>query len=269
MSIFKKGHIPHNKHPAKFKECDFCKIIFEIPRRNPKTRFCSHKCSTDSMKGIPKGIEHRKNISKNHKRYWANHKMTSEHKEKSTRHFFGNKYAYKDGSTPEQKRIRNSREMLLWKKLIYARDGYRCVICSSNKEINAHHIKSFAKYPEYRFALSNGITLCHICHKEVHRSMKAQASGCVPVTTDYAALAETVKIGIKVKGKAGDNNEEFKKSLIEILKSDERQEVLREELLKNKNMFSWELVAKQWQNQLFVSAKVDLVELLSAKAQSV
>lgn len=97
-------------------------------------------------------------------------------------------------------------------------------------------------------------------------AMKAQASGCVPVTTDYAALAETVKIGIKVKGKAGDNNEEFKKSLIEILKSDERQEVLREELLKNKNMFSWELVAKQWQNQLFVSAKVDLVELLSAKA---
>lgn len=97
-------------------------------------------------------------------------------------------------------------------------------------------------------------------------AMKAQASGCVPVTTDYAALAETVKTGIKIKGKAGDNNEEFKKSLIEILKDEKRQEEYREELLNNKNMFSWELVAKQWQNQLFASEKAGLVELLTAKA---
>lgn len=96
-------------------------------------------------------------------------------------------------------------------------------------------------------------------------AMKAQASGCVPVTTDYAALAETVKTGIKIKGKAGDNNEEFKKSLIEILKDEKRQEEYREELLNNKSIFSWELVAKQWQNQLFASEKVGLVELLSAK----
>lgn len=96
-------------------------------------------------------------------------------------------------------------------------------------------------------------------------AMKAQVSGCVPVTTDYAALAETVKTGIKIKGKAGDNNEEFKKSLIEILKDEKRQEEYRKELLNNKIIFSWELVAKQWQNQLFASEKAGLGELLSAK----
>ena len=118
--------------------------------------------------------------------------------------------------------------------------------------------KEFAKSGVYAYP-------CEFSEISCISAMKAQASLCVPVTTDYAALAETVKIGIKIKGKAGDNNEEFKKSLIEILKDEKRQEVLREELLRNKNMFSWELVAKQWQNQLFVSAKVDLVELLSAK----
>ena len=40
-------------------------------------------------------------------------------------------------------------------------------MCGDNKggKLNAHHIKSFADYPELRFEVSNGITYCEDCHK--------------------------------------------------------------------------------------------------------
>jgi 2-polyprenyl-3-methyl-5-hydroxy-6-metoxy-1,4-benzoquinol methylase len=83
--------------------------------------------------------------------------------------------------------------------------------------------------------------------------MKAQACGCVPVCTDYAALDETIKGGVKVKGKCGegDTNERFKEALIKVLKDTDYQEQLRKEL-PPKEIFSWEKVAKKWIDELFV-----------------
>jgi glycosyltransferase involved in cell wall biosynthesis len=83
-------------------------------------------------------------------------------------------------------------------------------------------------------------------------AMKAQACGCVPVCTDYAALNETVKGGVKVNGKADDPLvvEKFKTELLKVLKDTEYQEKLRSEL-PDKEIFSWENVAKKWDKDLF------------------
>lgn len=56
----------------------------------------------------------------------------------------------------------------LWSRFIRTRDGNRCVICNSKKRLSAHHVirKSFWKH--LRFQTGNGITLCHICHKDPH-----------------------------------------------------------------------------------------------------
>jgi glycosyltransferase involved in cell wall biosynthesis/2-polyprenyl-3-methyl-5-hydroxy-6-metoxy-1,4-benzoquinol methylase len=83
--------------------------------------------------------------------------------------------------------------------------------------------------------------------------IKAQACGCVPVCTDYAALEETVRGGVKVTGKCGegDTNERFKEALIKVLKDTDYQEKLRSEL-PDKEVFSWGKVAKKWIEELFI-----------------
>ena len=70
--------------------------------------------------------------------------------------------------TPQD--IRNSKEYADWRKSVYERDKYTCQHCGQvGGELNAHHIKPFAQYKELRFELSNGLTLCVECHREVHR----------------------------------------------------------------------------------------------------
>lgn len=74
---------------------------------------------------------------------------------------------WKGGITPINKAIRASREYKLWQIAVFKRDNKTCVFCgykSSNNE--ADHIKPFSDYPELRFAIDNGRTLCKPCHRK-------------------------------------------------------------------------------------------------------
>lgn len=79
---------------------------------------------------------------------------------------------WKGGVTSEHQRIRHSPEIKQWRKDVFKRDNYTCVLCGRrNKKgdkvvLNADHIKPFSKYPELRTVLDNGRTLCVECHKK-------------------------------------------------------------------------------------------------------
>lgn len=53
-----------------------------------------------------------------------------------------------------------------WSKNIKDRDGWRCRIQDHNCQgkVVAHHILPWAKFPELRYKLNNGITLCQFHH---------------------------------------------------------------------------------------------------------
>jgi len=73
---------------------------------------------------------------------------------------------WKGGITPINQAIRNSIEYKQWRKAVFERDKYTCLICGQvGGELNAHHIKPFNKFPELRFVVSNGVTMCIKCHK--------------------------------------------------------------------------------------------------------
>lgn len=67
--------------------------------------------------------------------------------------------------------IRQSLSYRLWREQVFRRDKYTCVCCDAKSGngkkvvLNADHIKPFALFPELRFAIDNGRTLCESCHK--------------------------------------------------------------------------------------------------------
>ena len=75
-------------------------------------------------------------------------------------------WAWKGGITPINVKIRNSIKYKQWRTAVFKRDKYMCQRCGQwGGKLNADHIKDFAYYPELRFQISNGQTLCINCHK--------------------------------------------------------------------------------------------------------
>src|SRR3990167_5919079 len=138
--------------------CEWCKkMIYDWPsNKRFKHIFCGLKCRG-------KYFWTKKNPAKKSsvKRILRNQKLG-----KKNPQFSGaNSSNWKGGVTPEIRRIRNSDEYALWRKAVFVRDNYTCIWCGSNGNINADHIKPFSDYPELRFAIDNGRTLCVSCHK--------------------------------------------------------------------------------------------------------
>lgn len=74
---------------------------------------------------------------------------------------------WKGGVTKANDLIRSSTEYKTWRTSVYKRDNYTCQICNRRGcVLNADHIKPFAFFPELRFDLKNGRTLCKECHKK-------------------------------------------------------------------------------------------------------
>jgi len=80
-------------------------------------------------------------------------------------------YRWKGGITKTNLAIRQSIEYKIWHRAVFERDNWTCVWCGrrsksgSPVELHADHIKPFALFPELRFAIDNGRTLCKECHE--------------------------------------------------------------------------------------------------------
>lgn len=67
----------------------------------------------------------------------------------------------------ERANIMGTLEYKNWRRAVFERDNFTCVWCNRKGiYLNADHIKPFAYFPELRFDISNGRTLCVDCHKK-------------------------------------------------------------------------------------------------------
>lgn len=72
---------------------------------------------------------------------------------------------------PLNMRIRKSRDYTKWRDMVFQRDGYTCQYCRKKGcNLNAHHLKQFALFPELILNPNNGITLCEDCHNKTEHT---------------------------------------------------------------------------------------------------
>jgi len=128
---------------------------------------------SDSMKGKSSSWltgrklskQHKENIGKGNK---GKHKWSLKMKTKMSNERIGSKNPnWKGGTSPRHKLDRMSLPYRVWREKVFKRDDYTCQECGKRGcYLEPHHIKPFALFPELRFVVSNGITLCKKCHKK-------------------------------------------------------------------------------------------------------
>lgn len=72
----------------------------------------------------------------------------------------------KDRTKLVKRQERNDYSYIEWRKQVWLRDNFKCKIANQDckGKIEAHHILGWSLYPELRYELTNGITLCHAHH---------------------------------------------------------------------------------------------------------
>ena len=118
-------------------KCRACEVqVYRHPGEKTKPCFCSLGCRNSWFRGRP-----------NPNRSGKNH------------------HNWKGGITKKNTELRNSLEYRAWRKSVFERDHFTCLVCGQvGGELNADHIKKFSKFPLLRFDISNGATLCVACH---------------------------------------------------------------------------------------------------------
>jgi len=152
--------------------CEHCGVVFKAYIYNVKRgwgHYCSTSCSKKGNKnrtGQTFTKDQRERISKTLKGQYSSGKLVSPFAKMPV--LYGKDAPnWRGGATVKASRARMSFEYKKWRYAVLKRDRHRCVVCGVNDgKLQADHVKSFSKFPELRFDVSNGRTLCIPCHRE-------------------------------------------------------------------------------------------------------
>lgn len=134
--------------------CKVCKNTF-IDYISNHRRFCSHSCAakiTRNSKGKKLSQETKDKISRGFRKQYKkenHHRWVSDRTQLKTDriHQFDSRYQE-------------------WSLCIKKRDNWKCKIADKNcsGRLESHHILPWKDYPELRYEMNNGITLCCFHH---------------------------------------------------------------------------------------------------------
>lgn len=136
------------------KVCPECKSNFLVFPSQENKVYCNGKCYGKSKKGISTWNKGLKGFRAGEKRPYMSKKGED------------NPCWIKDRTKLAKKQERNDPAYKEWRRQVYSRDNWKCRMDNDdcNGRIYAHHILGWTPYPELRYKVNNGITLCKAHH---------------------------------------------------------------------------------------------------------
>lgn len=128
---FKKGRVATNKKTPPSRQCAGCFIVFYTKPSLARVLCCSKRCAQ------------KKRLRETGHPNWIS-----------------------DRSKLKAKQERGDSAYREWRKNVWLRDDFKCKIANPDcsGQLEAHHILGWTQYPELRYDINNGITLCHAHH---------------------------------------------------------------------------------------------------------
>lgn len=201
-------------------QCKVCDKEFQvIPARAATARTCSNACAGkwratfqggSGHPGWKGGKDQRKCVA-----CQADFSVTPANPQKfctkacADQHGYRNKGAdhpnYREGARRRNRGDGHAR----WARLVITRDKATCQRCGAQGvELQAHHIKPYAEYPELRLDLDNGLTLCAPCHWNEHAASNANGVNSGELSAGHAgdnpepSLGRKLLEGVTTNGRA-------------------------------------------------------------------
>lgn len=127
------------------KICEWCGKVFKSYKSTVSiVRFCSIECRNNWQSEMMSGEKH---------------------------------YNWRGGISGQRQLDMTRRQYRDWRRAVFQRDKYTCQLCGDCRggNLRAHHIRMYSVFPELRYDVDNGITLCETCHKKVHSQLDIQS----------------------------------------------------------------------------------------------
>lgn len=133
------------------------------------------------FRGKRLSTEHRRKIGEANKRNGNDRFLTKLQKGQAPHWAFkwgAENHFWRGGITPEDWTARVSPQYQEWREAVLLRDENRCQDCGKVSTKNhAHHLRSFREFPDLRFVVWNGVTVCGSCHRRREMSIGRCANG--------------------------------------------------------------------------------------------
>jgi 5-methylcytosine-specific restriction endonuclease McrA len=146
---------PHLNLGIRLCECCEKPMILKIKRDEVRKKFCSMRCRQIGR-------------WKRGEMTWWKQAMSASHtpeanKKKSHPGVLHPRYITDRTLLKHRHRYEHSE----WRSAVFSRDNYTCQECGiRGKRMCADHIKPWCRFPEFRFDIANGRTLCESCHRQ-------------------------------------------------------------------------------------------------------
>jgi hypothetical protein len=167
---FQKGLVPWNKTEGVHINCKHCSKDMRIePNQVGRKKFCSKLC-------MRAGMEYKGLFQKGHPDIVPPEKRGHSEETRAKMREVNRKNArygpehplWQGGAREQRKREMKGYPYRDWRAAVFTRDNWTCQCCGvRGVYLEADHIKPWCAFPDLRYAVDNGRTVCRPCHMKL------------------------------------------------------------------------------------------------------